>query len=444
MFAPRAALLGAALLAVSAVVVFDAHQARADQVLLGLTTLAMALLWSVVRRAQRGERVGIARWLALWAVVGLGVLVKGVSPVVVFATIIALGVVGRTWIAWRAARPLLGIIVIAAVVAPWAFALAQRVGLETYLDILFDETVKRGSQAKEGHVGPPGYHLAFVWAMFWPGSIAVLAGAWWGARRAMRLGPRGSRWSGRIVGDRRVLFLACWIVPTWIFFEIYATKLPHYVLPTYPALALLTARAALGMRIGPRLRRTGAVLFGLVGLLVPMAAVGFAIGFELVQPAVWLIVRAALVMLLLAGFATWRAWSGQLRSAVTPAVFAMIPLAVIVHAAVIPRLTTFSPELVERIDELGIADRPLGAMGYHEDSLIFLSRGRIERIVHTDSVAWLANHPDGVLLARRLYRDEVGLDDSFTTIESLTGFQFASSDIVTVDFVENPSEEAGE
>ena len=36
-------------------------------------------------------------------------------------------------------------------------------------------------------------------------------------------------------------FLLAWIVPTWIVFELVVTKLPHYVLPLYPAIAILIA-----------------------------------------------------------------------------------------------------------------------------------------------------------------------------------------------------------
>ncbi len=438
MFHPGAALLGASLLGVSAVVVFDAHQARADQVLLGLTTLSMGLLWSVVRRAHHGQPVGIARWLALWIAIGLGVLVKGVSPVVVLLTLLAMGLVARSWFAWRAARPMLGALVVIAVVLPWVLGVVQRVGFETYTSILLDETVARGSQAKEGHVGPPGYHAAFLWAVFWPGTLAVLLGAWWGARRAMRWGPRGTRWKCRTPGDTRVLFLACWILPTWLFFEFYATKLPHYVLPTYPALALLTARAVLTGEPRPRLRRAGVALFGAVSVLVPIGTVVMAFSHELVRPAVWLIAPCALAMLALVASAARHAWFDRLRLALPRAVLAMIPLAWVVHAGIIPALTNFSPRLVDRIAEFDDDSRPLGCMGYHEDSLIFLMRGRIERVVHTESVAWLEANPDGLLLARRLYRDEAGLDDEYRTIDSLTGFQFASSDTVTVDFIENP------
>ena len=36
-------------------------------------------------------------------------------------------------------------------------------------------------------------------------------------------------------------FLLCWLVPSWIVFEAVLTKLPHYVLPLYPAIAILFA-----------------------------------------------------------------------------------------------------------------------------------------------------------------------------------------------------------
>lgn len=45
--------------------------------------------------------------------------------------------------------------------------------------------------------------------------------------------------------DPRVRFCLSWIIPIWIIFEISLTKLPHYVLPTYPAIALLTAHMSL-------------------------------------------------------------------------------------------------------------------------------------------------------------------------------------------------------
>src|SRR5690606_1123310 len=39
------------------------------------------------------------------------------------------------------------------------------------------------------------------------------------------------------------LFCIAWYVPYWIVIELMPTKLPHYILPAYPALVLLMAWA---------------------------------------------------------------------------------------------------------------------------------------------------------------------------------------------------------
>ena len=84
------------------------------------------------------------------------------------------------------------------------------------------------ASGQESHGAPPGYYLALFWVTFWPAApLALLAApAVWAVRR-----EPGTR------------FLLAWIIPAWIVFEIVITKLPHYVLPLYPAIAILTAGA---------------------------------------------------------------------------------------------------------------------------------------------------------------------------------------------------------
>ena len=83
--------------------------------------------------------------------------------------------------------------------------------------------------AQESHGAPPGLYLLLFWVTFWPG--ATLAGmaapAVWRARR-----------------EPGAQFLLAWLMPSWIVFELVITKLPHYVLPLYPAIAILIGRRA--------------------------------------------------------------------------------------------------------------------------------------------------------------------------------------------------------
>ena len=54
---------------------------------------------------------------------------------------------------------------------------------------------------------------------------------------------RGLFYGWKTRGDRITQFLLAWLVPCWLIFEIIPTKLPHYTLPMYPALAILAAAA---------------------------------------------------------------------------------------------------------------------------------------------------------------------------------------------------------
>ncbi|MEM1071965.1 MAG: glycosyltransferase family 39 protein [Planctomycetota bacterium] len=433
LFHPSVAWLGAAMLAVSAVVIFDAHQARADQVLLGVTTVSMWLLWKAIARG----RCSFGPWLLLWLAVGVGVLVKGLSPVVVLLTLVAFCALRGDWRAWRSAKPLLGILIVAAVVAPWALAVIRHVGFETYTAILFDETVRRGQQAKEGHAGPPGYHVSFLIAAFWPGSLFVAAGLWRGFRSAIRFGPSGARWSGRVTQRHGELFLIAWILPTWLFFEVYSTKLPHYVLPTYPAIALLTARAALSARrwVPTLIARANAVLFAIVGLAVAGGAT-YTLTLDLSSPpSAVLLVTLAVVLVLATLSAGWRAWLGDTRRALVASGIAVLSLAWAAHGLVLPAMTGFSPRLLAEIQTLDDGTRPLGCAGYHEDSLIFLTRGRIQRLPHLEASGWLRDHPEGLLLFRVGDRPED--EDPFRVVGALTGYHFANGRMTTVEFLEH-------
>jgi 4-amino-4-deoxy-L-arabinose transferase-like glycosyltransferase len=88
---------------------------------------------------------------------------------------------------------------------------------------------------------PPSWPRSVAWlaftsrtvpgrGRFWPGSLIAVPGVVAAVRRRTEFGET---------------FCLAWLLPAWLLFEIVPTKLPHYVLPTFPALALLIARAVL-------------------------------------------------------------------------------------------------------------------------------------------------------------------------------------------------------
>ena len=409
LFDPRAAWLAGALLGLCPLVWFDAHLARADQVLLAVTTGAMWAMLSIWRRARRSEPVPLWRAALFWSLVALGIMVKGpVTPIVTGGTAIGLGLMTGTWRVRGAFRPWLAAPIIVVFVAPWALAVMNTVGFGEYLRIVTGETVGRSASGKEGHWGPPGYHVALLVATFWPGSLLVAYAVVNAAKRAISLGREGPplrRWRDRVAGRDAEVFLLAWIIPAWVVFELVSTKLPHYVLPMFPALALLTARTMIGVAAERRLliglwARAGFVLWSAIGIGGSIAVWIFADRLHQgsVPPIVWLFCAAAVLGSALGLRWAFRRrpvhafWSGAVVSA---------GLSWLVFAQLLPRATDLSPRLVDQLQALGWPERPVAAAGYQEDSLIFLLRGRVDRITEGEAGQWIIDHPEGLLVDKQ-------------------------------------------
>jgi 4-amino-4-deoxy-L-arabinose transferase-like glycosyltransferase len=169
-------------------------------------------------------------------------------------------------------------------------------------------------------------------------------------------------------------FLIAWIVPFWLVLELMPTKLPHYILPAYPALALLAGGAVLALGDGALIRRRW--LDGLTIALwtaVSLAVAGglallpgrFGEGNDIVG------VAAAALLLNLGGWLMVAAWRGGPALAPTTVALALI--------AFIPAFHRVAPELdrlwLSRAAAAMVArNRPsqVAAVGYHEPSLVFL------------------------------------------------------------------------
>ncbi len=393
----RAGLLGAALLGVCPMVVWDAHQARADQILLFTTTAAMAALF-VIRSGSPARRArGWLAPLALWTAVGAGILTKGpVTPMVVGLAAASYAWVARDWGWLRRTRPILGACVLGAMLGPWVVASADAVGWPVMLGVWFDETIGRSAGAREGHWGPPGYHLVLLAVLFWPGSLLTLHAVLGAARTALHLPPDAgwrTRWRARTVADPATLFLLAWIVPAWLVFELIGTKLPHYTMPLYPPIALLTARAVLS---GARPARSGLVLWTAIGLCLVVAAPIAVAWLGGGEDARAIAVAGGVVAGVLVLVAAWCARRGRGVHAHAVAVGAGVVFAGALLGGVLPRARALW--VSEQIADLVPPGVHIGTIVYDEGSLGFSTRGRVERIPPDAAASWSDAHSGAVLV----------------------------------------------
>jgi 4-amino-4-deoxy-L-arabinose transferase-like glycosyltransferase len=447
MFDSGAGNLAGAFLAVCPVIAWEARQARADMVLLAWTVLAMLQLWRVFSRdlspylGEAGKDVvaqdvrapgGLKTATIFWVAIGGGIMTKGpVTPLIAGLTAIALSIGSRRRRWLLGLKPLLALPILALMVGPWVYAVGKHFGFDIYWDTVYRETIGRSTEAREGHWGPPGYHLVLMPLLLWPGS--VLTGL--GFVVALRLGWRNaqrnaiptssddsakSRFHQMMaseIGHPSYLFLIAWIVPGWLLFELISTKLPHYTMPMYPALAILSARAVLAAEakalpgVEARLTRAGFILWLALGALIVFGSLGAVVMRLVVAPGSFASIIGVIVVGLIGALFMLQclgtAWRGVLarrfaRASVS-GVIVMVVMWLVVPTTAIPRLMGLSTEIGRELSRIDPgAARPVAAVGYHEDSLVYLTRGRLARLDHAAAIPeWFRQHPHGILVRER-------------------------------------------
>lgn len=246
----RVALAGSLVFALTHEVFRFTHVFSLDLVMLLFMLLSA---WCVVRAAGvRGVRPARSRSLRLMALggvpMGLALLAKPFVPLLLAAVLGGwLCTVGRARLAWGLA-PLVAVAVLVA--APWHIEMTRAFPpgsvspfWETYL---FSQAIDRvGGGGDVAHVTEPvWYYGAELVRSYLPWLVPLAGGL---AFSAIRRRPVTGRWAG----DR----LAWWWGAVWIgVMTLSAGKSMRYMVPVYPALALI-AGAAL-VRLAPRWRRT--------------------------------------------------------------------------------------------------------------------------------------------------------------------------------------------
>ncbi len=228
LFGPATGVLAAVMLAGCVVLGVEARMAKTDAVLLATILAAQGALARIYMDRDRPAQ-GWGAAAAFWIAAGISILIKGPLVLLVSGTTIAGLALWERRVAWlKRLRPLMGLGIVAAIAAPWLIAIAIQTKGAFFAESVGHDMLGKVAGGQEGKGLPPSYYLGTFWITFAPWSyLTLLALPWvWLNRRS-----------------EAVRFCVCWIVPTWIVFEAVPTKLLHYTLPVFPAIALLTAQA---------------------------------------------------------------------------------------------------------------------------------------------------------------------------------------------------------
>jgi 4-amino-4-deoxy-L-arabinose transferase-like glycosyltransferase len=272
-----------------------------------------------------------------------------------------------------------------AVYLPWFVACAKAMGADNILYELYAQNVARFLAGDRGHAQPVWYYATGVWTDLLPWGVLVPFAVWWGARRGMGRDP-----SYQLAG--------WWFGAFFVFLSIAVTKRQLYLLPAYPAAALLLAPwlAAMADTLGPDrpparpLRIYGWAVAGLYVVLGAALLVGAGPAFQTVldrtglrgpevEAALQVRLPLALVAAVLVSTAAWLAaalFRRRDRSVLLALVAGHVVLYIVAFAFVFPAMnpTKSYRQAAEWVGD-HIGDEPEFGMYWPEDNLGFRKMG---------------------------------------------------------------------
>ncbi len=223
-YSARAGWLAAIALASSPMWVIGGHMNSLD---MGLSAFLVAALCSLLLAQTSHNQTHGRNWMwACWAFMALATLSKGVIGVAIPGMVfVVYSITAWDWKIWKRLHIISGSILFLAITAPWFILVAQR--NPEFLEFFFiHEHLQRFTQTAHSRTGPIYYFLPLLLLGFLPW-IAQVPGALIQSWRE-RNREFSSGW-----------LLTCWFAVILGFFSVSQSKLPGYIIPIFPALAMM-------------------------------------------------------------------------------------------------------------------------------------------------------------------------------------------------------------
>ena len=425
-FGPSAGFMSGLILAVSFLFTISSRSATTDAFLVFFTNAAVLAGFFASKRRSMA--------ILCWVAMGFAVLAKG--PV---GLVLPLGALVLYYLlSFRAVSGLksilnpVGIALFLVIVMPWYYLAGLRTGGDLVSGFLLKHNVDRFLKPLESHSGPFYYYLLllmpgfFPWATFLPQTVMN--------------GLRMKQVVGRYAGIGRLLLI--WSGLVIVFFSVARTKLPTYILPAYPALALLMGAYVDSLSAREGYGRTGRTISWGAGLLPGLffPAV-FLVIFNLRIPEIRSLALVASPMFI----ASLTGLILHLRNVDPGRVFRWTAYVSVIgligiHMLLVPGLESYrmAPRIGRAIAESAVPGDKAVQMGYFRPALVFYGKKPLADVGRADQIREFVSEPGGrylITVENRFQQLPPSLRGGFRVL--MTGRDSADSDegVMLVEWV---------
>ncbi len=307
------------------------------------------------------------RWMWVsWAAIGVAVLTKGLIGIVLPALVLVVYTVSsRDFALWRRLHVATGLLAMLAITEPWFVLVSQR--NPEFLNFFFvHEHLQRFLSTIHHREGAWWYFIPIGLAAFLP--WLPLSTSMWGVARS----ERGS------VGFRPILLLLTWTASIFVFFSFSSSKLPGYILPIYPAIAIIGALALDKLRPPQWSRQlliAGAFVLCALPTLPILARLGSPSTPNVLYRAYVPWVGAACVLAFVGMLVAWRLRSGHLhRSIAVYALSFFLAETVLMRGHEVFGRISSGADLVARVEAVAGPQVPIYSVRLLDHTMLFYLR----------------------------------------------------------------------
>jgi 4-amino-4-deoxy-L-arabinose transferase-like glycosyltransferase len=410
LFSQRAALWAIAFLSSSLLFIFVGTAALADGIVLPFIVATI-----VVFVSASDSKFGIARILLMGLFLGLGMLAKGpigLLPVFVMTPVIWLNKKERSDNLKTFLKVCLAAFLGCLIFLLWAIPANISAGGD-FLQVFFGKHVL-------GRALRPMEHHGGNWLIFLPYYIPVIIVGFFPF--VLHLPGALSACLGGRVGNRQTkILLISWVLSIFLLMSLAATKLPHYILFIWPALALMVAGTIEASQTGHLAERDKKWLRGGVWFFGPLAfvlaAACIAGPFILqtqtslhIPPLNWSGPLCGLILIIMAASAICLQLKEQFLESSKILLAGIAVFLIPFLLGVLPGLEQIklSPTIAKIVRDKTAPDLPLYTYKFNEPSLSFYIGRPIQQLAGPQEVAdWALQKQNGTLIIPKNLLDEI-------------------------------------
>ena len=422
----------AALLFLSVpIVIIEANIAKTDSVLSCITLAIIYLLAKVIFFKNNEKNLSSLYIYLGWLLLGFSFLIKGpITFIIIFLLLMSFKIIERDFVL-SSIKPIYGLILFTIICAPWFIFIFTGNNADYMIGDIKKDFLEKIYSVQESHGAPPGAYIISLFISAWPLAIFLLPTVVWSYLNRK---------------EKSIKFLLCYILPSWIVFELIPTKLLHYLLPLIPGLTLLTAAMIVEsiknnnflMEFNKRILNiyTFFPIIGIGTIIIVIGYLGIEFGIGFSKEVILII----LIFLLIGIFAIYNFYYLNYLRAFFIASIGTI-LAINLFMLFVPNQTQkiwISERIYEEIENKNLNHSSI-LFGYSEPSLVYRLGSKTKIARNTiDVIDFIKNHKVDYIIIENQYLDEFKIlskenNINFKNIsKSISGFNYSKGKNVEI------------